>query len=208
MKVMTTMTLMVAALFMVLTGGEVATAQTDASSADAAAKLKQLKRMADAIELSDIMEQKFREGVSQSMTDGNSMFSEEMMKEFAENVVERFNMDEFLETVALPVLDPYFTTDELTLVADFIETDLGTELISSAMEGKASDPQALLTSGDFSEEDGMKMMQLWMRLSSKKALLEKGDIGQKFQAAAAAYGESIAIDVMTEMMEEYSEGAE
>ncbi|MCB0710888.1 MAG: hypothetical protein KDD67_01010 [Ignavibacteriae bacterium] len=180
-------------------------AQTDA---DATAKLKQLKRMAESVNLGALMEGKFREGVEGSMTENKGMFSDEVMAEFVENVIDRFDIDEFLETVALPVLDPYFTSDELSLVADFVETDLGQRLITSAMNGKKEDFNTLLENGEVSEEDGMKLMQFAIRFASKKSLLDNGTLGKEFETAAAAYGESIVIDVMTEMMEKYSEGAE
>ncbi len=175
--------------------------QTDAT---ASAKLKELKRVADAINLNDLMEEKFREGIETSMAE-NKMFSDEVMEEFVENVIDRFDVDEFLETVALPVLDPHFTTDELKLVADFVETDLGTRLITSAMSGKKENFEELVANGEVSEEDGMKLMQFFMRFASKKELLEKGTLAKEFETAAAAYGEMIVIDVVSEMMEGYAE---
>lgn len=175
--------------------------QTDATTS---AKLKELKRVADAIDLNDLMEEKFREGMEVSMAE-NKMFSDEVMEEFVENVIDRFDVDEFLETVALPVLDPHFTTDELKLVADFVETDLGTRLITSAMSGKKENFEELVANGEVSEEDGMKLMQFFMRFASKKELFEKGTLAKEFETAAAAYGEMIVIDVMSEMMEGYAE---
>ena len=175
--------------------------QTDAT---ASAKLKELKRVADAINLNDLMEEKFREGIETSMAE-NKMFSDEVMEEFVENVIDRFDVDEFLETVARPVLDPHFTTDELKLVADFVETDLGTRLITSAMSGKKENFEELVANGEVSEEDGMKLMQFFMRFASKKELLEKGTLAKEFETAAAAYGEMIVIDVVSEMMEGYDE---
>lgn len=174
-------------------------------SADADGKLKQLERISNAIDFGGIMEMKFREGVEDGSKQNAAMLTDEMMDHFVESVIDRFDMDEFLETVALPVLDPYFSLEELEMIADFVESDLGTRLATSAIEGNKTDFEDLMANGEVSEEDGMKMMQLMIRLSSKKSLLEDGKLGKEFETAAAAYGEAIVIDVMTEMMEEYAE---
>ncbi|MCE2503359.1 MAG: hypothetical protein J4G05_04775 [Chlorobi bacterium] len=177
-------------------------AQTDQASDHSAAKLEQLKKMADAVNLKAMLEVKFREGIAESIAENDTPFSDELVEEFVENVVARFDLDEFLEEVALPVLDEHFTLDEFELIADFIESDLGKRLVSSAMEGKEEDLQDLLANGEVSEEDGMKLMQIAIRLGPKKSLLENGKIGKEFETAAKAYGEAIVLDVMTEMMEE------
>ena len=100
---------------------------------------------------------------------------------------------------------------EFSLSRKFVQemaTRMGISEESTTQDGKKEDFNTLLENGEVSEEDGMKLMQFAIRFASKKSLLDNGTLGKEFETAAAAYGESIVIDVMTEMMEKYSEGAE
>lgn len=175
-------------------------------------QMAQINRLAKSTNLHELVAAKFKEGMEEGMSemDGTSNgMPEEFGMMFIEKFNERFDPQEFLEQVIAPVLANNFTTEELTMVADFLESDFGNKLVTSKLSGEEMDVQAMLESGEISEEDGMKMMQLLVRLGKKKSLLEDGSLSQEIEARAGAYGQNLAMEIISEMMESYmEEGAE
>lgn len=185
-------------------------AQEGVAPAIDAAKMTQIERIATAANLKEIMVDKFTEAMEESMTESASEdggLPDDFGQAFVEAFTERFNPDDFLRQVVAPVLDEHFTLSELTLVADFVESDLGQKLIQSKLTNEEADMEKMLASGEISEEDGAKLMQLVIRLGKKKALLEDGTLAAEIEERARVFGEALAMEIISDMMEDYMEDA-
>ncbi len=172
------------------------------------AKMTQIDRLARATNMHEMIADKFREGLEEEM--GNMDASEGGMPEefgatFIEKFSERFDSHVFLQQVIAPVLASHFTAEELKMVADLVESDLGKQLIAAKMGGEELDMEAMVESGEVSEEDGMKLMQIYLRLGKKKSLFDDGTLSSEIEQRAAVYGQNLAMEIVAEMMEEYME---
>jgi hypothetical protein len=206
--------LLIALLSLLLLGSAVAVAQTEnpdeASSGTKAIenldqKREQMVRIADAIEFENLFLGKMKESLASEMGGTDSTFKSQFGQKLGERIVEVFDFDEFVDQVVVPVLGPRFTVDELSAIADFLETDLGNSIVSSAMAGESPDVQSMLMSGEVSEEDAQTMMALVVKLGPKKQALMNGDLGHDFEQAVRTYGESLAMKVVGGMMMDSSE---
>ncbi len=167
-------------------------------------KMAQLERMADAIDLEGLILDKFAEGMEEGMGDmGAQGLPDDFGQVFLEKMTENFVVDEFLTEVIAPVLNEYFTLDDMKLVADFVESDLGRELITAKMNDEEFDVQAKLKSGEVEEADAVKAMQLFVRFGARQDEFAK--IGAEIEVRATQYGERIAMETISEMMEDYME---
>ena len=168
------------------------------------AKMKQLQRMADAMNLEEALLSKFSEAMEEGMGDEQSgMLPDGFSEMFMVKMAEKFNAEDFLREVIAPVADEYFTLEEITMIADFVESDLGQGLITAKMNGEDFDFEEQLKSGDVAEEDAMKAMQIFVRLGARKD--DFADVGQQIETRAQRYGERIAMETISEMMEESME---
>lgn len=168
------------------------------------AKMEQLQRMADAINLQDALLSKFSEAMEEGMGDEESgMLPDGFSEMFMKKLAQKFNADDFLREVIAPVADEHFSLEEITLIADFIESDLGQGLITAKMNGEDFDFEEQLQSGDVAEEDAMKAMQIFVRLGARKD--DFANVGEQIETRARSYGERIAMEVISEMMEDSME---
>jgi hypothetical protein len=174
--------------------GTAATAQTEVESAD---KIVQLKRMANAINLRDIMVAKFSEEIKKAASEN----AEALPDGFAERVIENINTDDVITDVIAPVLEEYFTVKELTLLADFAEMPIAQKLVTSALNDEKIDVEKMMTGDALSEKETEKLIQIFMTFNKKKDVFAKSNIGEKLNAAFEAYGQTLALEVMGEMME-------
>lgn len=172
------------------------------------AKMTQIDRLARATNLHEMIADNFREGLEEEMGDADASeggMPEEFSAMFIEKFSERFDSHVFLQQVIAPVLAGHFTVEELTMVADLVESDLGKQLIAAKMSGEEVDMDAMVESGEVSEEDGMKLMQIYLKLGKKKSLFDDGTLSNEIEQRAAAYGQNLAMEIIAEMMESYME---
>lgn len=172
------------------------------------AQIAQINRLIKVTNLGELMTEKFMNGMEEGMKEmgeGGNGLPKEFRTEFFQKFSERFDADAFINQVIVPVLATNFTTEELTMVADLLESDLGNKLLTSKLNGEELDIQAMLDSGEISEEDGMKLMQVFLRLG-KKSLLEDGTLSKEIETRATAYGQNLAMEIVTTMMETYAKG--
>lgn len=196
----TTLILRLTTCTMALTAliGTSASAQSDAETSE---KIVQLQRMAKAINLHDIMVSKFSEEIEKSAATNDHSLPEGAMELFTERVIASINTDDVITDVLVPVLDEYFTVKELTMIADFAEMPIAQTLVSSALNGKEVDMEAMMTSDELGEEEMLKLLQIYQTFNKKKDLLAKSDIGEKLNQAFEVYGQTLAMEVIGEMME-------
>ena len=169
-------------------------------------KMAQIDRMAQAINLEKLILDKFAESMGEGMSDAEAEgLPDDFTEVFIRQVTERFQVDEFVEEVIAPVLDEHFSLEDMKLVADFLDSDFGKELIAAKLNDEEYDVQSKLRSGDVEEADAVKAMQLFVRFGSRQDDL--ANIGSEIEERAQIYGERIAMEVVSDMMDDYMEEA-
>jgi len=172
------------------------------------AKLAQLDRIAESLGLEDLLRTKIeevaREGMAQE-AEANG-FDEELKDDFMKRLGERITAHDFIRQVIAPVVDDQFSVEDLGMIADFIDSDLGNDVIQSMMDGEEYDFQGSLEAGEISEEEAAQAMKLFVRFSKRQNALM--GLGEKISARAETYGQRIAMEVFTDMMMNDAEESE
>lgn len=208
---MTTMTRVMMTALVALLSGTALFAQTPSKSGKKVdqAKLDEINRVADLLNFEDLMQAKFEEAFDAGMENNleqSGLEGDDVMGQFIERFRERFQPGEFIEEVVAPVVDQYLTLEDLKLIGDFIESDLGNQVVSSLISGEEFDFEGEMQSGNVSEEDAMKAMQLFYRFNAKQN--DFSAMGEEIGEGAQVYGQRLAMEVITDMLAEDLDGME
>ena len=167
-----------------------------------AEKMALIERMVESVGLGDIIIAMFTESMQAEMGGEEEQGLPEGFNEvFIERITSYFNVQDFVEEAVAPVLNKYFSIEDLKLGADFLDSDLGKELIASKLNDQEFDFEEKLQSGDVDEVDAMKAMQLIVRFGPRKD--ELANIGKEIEVHARRYGERIGMEAAADVMQDY-----
>lgn len=190
--------LTVLSLFALLISTVPTLAQGDLSSD---AKFTQVERIAEAIGLEEIMIAEFRKEFSKSDDVSAAPFSEETKLKIQEILIDRFDMSDFLGGVIYPAIESHFTVQDLTSIADFLESDLGNKLFATLVEEGEDAIKEQIMGGELTEEELVEVMTLAVKLGPKLEKLGE-TVGPQIETAMKQWGEAFFIETMAEMIDD------
>ena len=176
-------------------------AQESDPASDPATKLDQMNRIVTALGLEEMMVEQVEEKLVENVDNNEDMPLPDAAKEDLRDIlVSSFSMEEFLRDAILPVVDRHFSVEELTVMADFMESEIGQRFMEAKKNNQDIDVMAEMADGTISREDGMQLMQVFMTIGPKLQQLENGTLGEELETAMKAWGEQYFMGIVADML--------
>ncbi len=176
-------------------------AQESDPASDPATKLEQMNRIVVSLGLEEMMIEKVEEKLVENVDNNQDIPLPDAAKEDLRDIlVSSFSMEEFLGEAIFPVIDRHFSVEELTVMADFMESEIGQRFMEAKKNDVEIDVMAEMADGTISREDGMQLMQVFMAIGPKIQELESGTLGEELEASMKAWGEQYFIGIVADML--------